>query len=240
VYVDAFNLYYGGRSHFGRGAAGWKWLDVRSLAVALARWPGATVHRVVYCTARVDMSDSPSSATDQDIYIQALQAAKSIDVLELGRYVARLKKQALATASRGGKATLFRPSPSLHLDTALPIYRATDAVGSPMLMAQVRNREEKGSDVNVATHLLVDVLGGAVDAAIVISNDSDLALPITVARDKVPVGVVNPGTKPLAGALRARPTDGAGRHWWRPLRRDDFRNHQLPIVVGSIHRPTGW
>ena len=46
------------------------------------------------------------------------------------------------------------------------------------MLATVRKREEKGSDVNVATHLLVDVLTGAIDAAIVISNDSDLALPI--------------------------------------------------------------
>ncbi len=29
--------------------------------------------------------------------------------------------------------------------------------GIPMLMAMVRMREEKGSDVNVATHLLADV-----------------------------------------------------------------------------------
>jgi hypothetical protein len=34
--------------------------------------------------------------------------------------------------------------------------------------------EEKGSDVNVAAHLLVDVLAGGFDAAVVISNDSDL------------------------------------------------------------------
>ena len=43
-----------------------------------------------------------------------------------------------------------------------------------MLMATVRMREEKGSDVNVATHLLADVFTGEVEAAMVISNDSDL------------------------------------------------------------------
>ena len=32
------------------------------------------------------------------------------------------------------------------------------------------NREEKGSDVNVAAHLLVDVLTGVVDAAVVVSK----------------------------------------------------------------------
>jgi hypothetical protein len=45
VYVDAYNLYYGGRSLCGRGTAGWRWLDIRSLAEALVaerkNWPAA-------------------------------------------------------------------------------------------------------------------------------------------------------------------------------------------------------
>jgi uncharacterized LabA/DUF88 family protein len=240
VYVDAFNLYYGGRSHFGRGTAEWKWLDMRGLAQSLAGWTGSVVSRIVYCTARVDTSDSPSAATDQDIYLQALRASGSIDVMELGRYVARAKKQALAGSTSGGKPVLFRPPSSLRYDRALPLEIVKDAGGSPMVLATVRNREEKGSDVNVATHLLVDVLNGIVDAAIVISNDSDLALPIRVARGTVPVGVVNPSKNQLAGALRGRPTDGVGRHWWRQLTPADFRAHQLPVQVGSLRRPLGW
>ena len=31
AYVDGYNLYYGGRAVCGRGAPGWRWLDVRSL-----------------------------------------------------------------------------------------------------------------------------------------------------------------------------------------------------------------
>lgn len=38
--------------------------------------------------------------------------------------------------------------------------------------------EEKGSDVNLATMLLLDGCGRKYDVAMVISNDSDLALPI--------------------------------------------------------------
>ena len=34
-------------------------------------------------------------------------------------------------------------------------------------MVSYANREEKGSDVNVAAHLLLDVLAGAVDGAVV-------------------------------------------------------------------------
>lgn len=55
-----------------------------------------------------------------------------------------------------------------------------------MFMASFAYREEKGSDVNVASHLLLDVLTGAADAAIVISNDSDLRFPIQEARQRLP------------------------------------------------------
>jgi hypothetical protein len=37
-------------------------------------------------------------------------------------------------------------------------------------MLSVAHREEKGSDVKVASHLLLEVLRGRVDAALVISN----------------------------------------------------------------------
>jgi hypothetical protein len=53
VYIDGFNLYYGARGLCGRGASGWRWLDLRGLAVDLAgrrsNWPGAQIHRA--CTA---------------------------------------------------------------------------------------------------------------------------------------------------------------------------------------------
>jgi uncharacterized LabA/DUF88 family protein len=102
------------------------------------------------------------------------------------------------------------------------------------------NREEKGSDVNVAAHLMLDVLSGHVDAAIVISNDSDLRFPVEQARRHVPVGVINPSRNYLAGDLRGNPAEGAGRHWWACLTPSDLRNHQLPDPVGLYRRPSGW
>jgi hypothetical protein len=101
-------------------------------------------------------------------------------------------------------------------------------------------REEKGTDVNVASHLLLDVLRGDVDAAIVISNDSDLMLPIRKARELVPIGVINPTSRQIAGALRGRPADGAGRHFWRDLQAHDFTRHQLPDPADGYFRPNGW
>ncbi len=51
VYIDGFNLYYGGLAHLG-STAGWKWIDLRALASRYASWQGAHVERVIYCTAR--------------------------------------------------------------------------------------------------------------------------------------------------------------------------------------------
>jgi len=63
VYIDGFNVYFGGRSLCGPGTAGWRWLDLRSLAADLLgrrnNWAGASVDRVVYCTALIDPARLP-------------------------------------------------------------------------------------------------------------------------------------------------------------------------------------
>jgi hypothetical protein len=41
----------------------------------------------------------------------------------------------------------------------------------------VHDTEEKGTDVNLATYLLVDGYEGDYEQALVMSNDADLALP---------------------------------------------------------------
>ena len=44
-------------------------------------------------------------------------------------------------------------------------------------MVSYASREEKGSDVNVAAHLLLDVLGGDVEAALAYSSAYDHPAP---------------------------------------------------------------
>jgi uncharacterized LabA/DUF88 family protein len=239
VYVDGYNLYYGGRGLCGRRTPGWRWLDIRDMATAVLRrrhdWPGAKVDRIVYCTARVDSRTDPEAHRDQDVYLKALVAHGAVDHIEYGAFVARARTAPLATIDGLGRPVVTR--------SRWPIM-VKDADGADVpdavFMAQVLSVEEKGSDVNLATHLLLDVLRGDVDAAVVVSNDSDLRLPVQEARRLVPVGVVNPGSRPLAGALRGARGDGVGRHWWTNLTTHDFMAHQLPPTVGTSTRPTGW
>lgn len=239
VYVDGYNLYYGGRGIVGgSGIAGWRWLDVRRLAEnTVARhsgWPDASVARVVFCTARISGASHPAGARDQNVYLRALKEARSVDVIELGRYVNRVATAPLAVKGARGR---------LELATAGWPVMIQDSSGQPVpdarFMVSVARREEKGSDVNVASHLLLDLLYERVDA-VVVSKDSDLAFPIEQARRRCPVGVVNPTRNYVAGALSADAGAGVGGHWWWQLTADDVKSAQLPARVGKLSRPPGW
>ena len=96
VYVDGFNLYFGGRSVNGRHTPGWRWLDVRSLSSDLVArqsgWGSAALVHIVYCTARISGSINPSGQVSQDVYIKALQAVGSVDHIEYGYYMATVKR----------------------------------------------------------------------------------------------------------------------------------------------------
>lgn len=201
VYIDGYNLYYGGRGLVGQsGIAGWKWLHLRKLAQALldsrSGWDGAVAARVVFCTARISGASNQSGSQDQDVYLRALKAADAVDVIEYGTYVTRVATNRLATRDEKGRPVLVRPGWPIMVQN-----NAGGALPDVRFMISVARREEKGSDVNVAAHLLLDVLENRVDAAMVVSNDSDLALPIKRVRERVPLGLVNPTKGHPAGSL---------------------------------------
>lgn len=240
VYIDGYNLYYGGRRLMGGpGRPGWKWLDLRRLAEAVVAahsgWSGAQVSRVVYCTAPIGGTSNSGGARDQDVYLRALRAASSIDEIEKGRYINKVVSRPLATRGPTGKPVITT--------AAWPVM-VRDANDQPIpdarFLVSVAHREEKGTDVNVASHLLLDLLHQRITAAVVISNDSDLAFPLARARELVPLGVVNPSPNPTAGALRGRPGDGVGGHWWYRLTAGDLTAAQLPARVATLTKPHGW
>ncbi len=74
----------------------------------------------------------------------------------------------------------------------------------------VDKTEEKGSDVNLAAHLLRDAFNRSFDVAVLITNDSDLAEPVRIVRQELglPVGILNPhqyhskALQPLATFLK--------------------------------------
>src|SRR5690606_13701337 len=70
---------------------------------------------------------------------------------------------------------------------------AHPAPGGPRY-ARVIRTEEKGSDVNIAAHMINDGYQGGYEVAILVSNDSDLAEPIKIVRNELnlTVGILNP------------------------------------------------
>jgi hypothetical protein len=124
---------------------------------------------------------------------------------------------------------IFRP-----LVTPIPGYPRT---------VEIWNTEEKGTDVNLASYLLMDGVDGDYEQAIVISNDADLALPIGMVRDKLkfPIGIVNPNLDQKAHTPKEL-SDAAT--FVRRLRPNTLRNCQFPSQLqdstGVISKPTSW
>ena len=125
-------------------------------------------------------------------------------------------------------------------------------VDPPPNFINVFKTEEKGSDVNLATNLLMDGFRDKYEVAIVISGDSDLITPIKMIRDEIgkPVGVVNPQlvsgpvAKPKhkrrknAGLKKACSFYHAGISW-NQLSESVFPD-TLTDCVGSFTRPSEW
>lgn len=180
VYIDGFNFYYGCLKF-----SPWKWLDLS--AFCRLRLPSNQVYKIKYFTARIQPRSDPRQATRQQVYLRAVATLPDVEV-HYGHFLA---------------------SPKL-----LPLARTVPGhpgfVSGPIQYAEVMNTEEKGSDVNLATHLVVDGFQGAYDMAVVISNDSDLAYPVSVVRRtlKRQIGVIapllDPDTRPLPPKFRPR------------------------------------
>ena len=105
----------------------------------------------------------------------------------------------------------------------------------------VLRTEEKGSDVNLATYLLLDAFRKDFGRAIVISNATDLCEPIRIVVDelRIPVTVVNPrGYMKPAAKLQKVATET------RLLRIAAVASCQFPPTLqdarGTITKPPGW
>ena len=72
-------------------------------------------------------------------------------------------------------------------------------------VAYIWKTEEKGSDVNIATYLLLDAFQKSYEVAAVLSNDSDLVEPIRLTALILgkPVGLLSPVKNPQSALRKA-------------------------------------
>lgn len=169
---------------------------------------GHTIHRIRYFTAIVEARPGdPQQQQRQQIYLRALRTIPNLTI-HLGTFQTNAVRLPLARPPGTGSRTV-----------------------------EVLRTEEKGSDVNLATYLLLDGFKGDYEAAVVLSNDSDLREPIRAVRREldIPVGVMIPG----GATWSALPAD-----FYRRIRSGALAASQFPETfrdaTGTITRPRAW
>lgn len=191
----------------------YKWLDLAKLSQTLL--PSHQINRIRYFTAIVDQrpGDDPLKQRRQLLYLRALQTIPNLTI-HYGQFKTRNVWRRRA--------------------------RANPDLDDPVL---VKNTEEKGTDVNLASYLLVDGYDGDYEQAVVISNDSDLALPIELVRYRLhrPIGVVNPNTsRPGLTPVELRES----ATFLRQIRPNALRNSQFSDTLiddtGVFFKPAAW
>jgi uncharacterized LabA/DUF88 family protein len=186
-----------------------KRLDLRALSERM--FPAYEIGRIRYFTARVTATPrDPGKSQRQQTYIRALQTLPELHV-HYGHFLPKTVTGSLL-----------------------------DSHGKPTwVMETVRTSEEKGSDVNLATYLLLDAFGKHYDTAVVISNDSDLVEPCRRVRQRfgVAVDILNPTLYESLVLKRIASS-------YRSLKLSDVQSCQLPPVIvharGTIRKPSSW
>jgi uncharacterized LabA/DUF88 family protein len=170
------------------------------------------LNRIRYFTARVRaLPGDPQAPMRQQMYLRALATLSSVTV-HFGFFQKSQKKMQLVKPLADGTT-----------------------------MVKVHKLEEKGSDVNLATYLLLDAFQNEYDGAAVITNDSDLAEPIRITRDVLGkrVEVLDPCGDGRTSAELARVAT-----FYKPIRRGAIAASLFPDSLtdgkGAFHKPATW
>ena len=175
-------------------------------------FPGDSIKVICYFTARLETRpDNPAQPQRQQAYLRALATLPGFEAY-FGAFRSGVKRRPLVDPLPG-----------------LPTH------------VLVRDSEEKGSDVNLATRLLVDGFNEKYEQAVVVSNDADFAGAMRYVRDDLglKMTLVNPDFK------NASPRDLADAATYvKHLRKSHLRRSLFPDTVndemGTIRRPDGW
>jgi hypothetical protein len=172
---------------------------------------GANIQRIRYFTALVQARPGdPSQPERQQAYLRALQTIPHLTI-HYGRFL----------------------SSEVIMRLVSPLADGTSYV-------KVSKTEEKGSDVNLASYLLVDGMRDEYEQAIIVSNDSDLLVPVRLVKQELGlrVGVLCPHLRPSQPLVREAT-------FFRPIRQGVLRASQFPPVLidrhgKEIHKPSTW
>lgn len=190
----------------------YRWLDLEALSRRL--FPQREVVGVKFFSAPVKpLTNNPGIGQRQQVYWRALRTT-NVEIIE-------------------GKFNFVKQYLPLHPEQL-------DADGRVKTI-RVKRPEEKGSDVALATHLLVDAFENRADSYAVMTNDSDLVPPMQLLSSR---------GKSLALVSVARERynkafESAGVETVRQVRRGTLAASQLPLTLRdsegrTIRKPPTW
>jgi len=173
--------------------------------------PRYTIATIKYFTARISArKDDPDKPTRQQMYLRALRTLPGLEII-YGSFLSH--------------------------DVMMPV--AEPAQGGPRF-AKVTRTEEKGSDVNIAAHLVHDAYQRNFEAAVLVTNDSDLLEPIRIVRHQLGlvVGILNPHRHTASRVLSKHAS------FIKQIREGPLRSSQFPQRLqdtnGEFHKPADW
>jgi len=172
--------------------------------------PKNQIHRIKYFAANV--TDRPNDfelSTRQQTYFRALKTIPELEII-LGHFITQKCIMRLAG------------QPASH-----PKY------------VKVVKTEEKGSDVNLAVHLVNDGHRRDYEVAVLITNDSDLLEAVRIVRQELnlPVGILNPYKRPSHVLLQHAA-------FIKPIRTGALAASRFPTTLvdnnGTFSKPASW
>ena len=169
-----------------------------------------TIIGIKYFTAMVSPRESDSSSCQrQNTYIRALKTLGNVECI-FGKYLSHPVTM---------RKQFIEPGENPFV--------------------KVIKTEEKGSDVNIASHMLLDAFQHKCDCFALISGDSDLMTPVSMIRNvfNKPVGVINPQKKE-SKALKGVAT------FYKHIRENALKSSQFPDRLidsnGVFYKPKEW
>jgi hypothetical protein len=190
----------------------YKWLNLKALFQSLLN-ESHNLIKIKYFTAPISArEDNNDSRLRQKYYLQALEAYIPEIEIFYGHYLTHKVKAKVA-------------DPKPKQPPFVTVYKT----------------EEKGSDVNLAVHLLNDAWLNHYDCAVLVSNDSDLAEPLRLvkAQQDKKIGLLFPSTDKSRKPSRQL---AAYADFIKHIRQNLLASSQLPdhIPTTSIVKPIEW
>jgi hypothetical protein len=172
--------------------------------------PNDDIVGIKYFTAKINpRQDDPNKHIRQLVFLRALETLPNIEII-FGHYLSHVVSMPLADAQKRKKK-----------------------------FAKVIKTEEKGSDVNLAVHLVNDGYQGKYELAVLVTNDSDLLSAIQIVQKDLDlkVGILNPQIHP-SKVLKEE------AHFFKKIRSGVLKASQFPPTLndekGSFYKPKQW